>query len=67
MGEEDQASYDLLTTFIAGIPQVQRVGRGGIPVVDEDGKVICEPDLIGVKELLESEDPIGYLGSYIIF
>ena len=43
------------------------MGTGGILVVNEDGKAIYESDLIGVKKILESEDPISYLGSYLVF
>ncbi|CAI8599081.1 unnamed protein product [Vicia faba] len=36
----DQASYDQLLDFVAGIPPIQRVGEGRRPVVDEDEKPV---------------------------
>ena len=66
LGPKDQASFDCIYAFVAGIPHVQRVGRGGKPVLDKDGKVVYDLGLIGVKELLESEDLVAYLGSYFI-
>ena len=59
LGVEDQASIDFLTAFIAGIPPAQREGQGGKPVINKDGKVVYDLGLIGVKELLESEDPVA--------
>ena len=63
---EDQASFDCLTTFVTGIPPVQRVGRGGKLVVGKDGKVVYDLGLIVVKELFESNDPVVYPGSYFM-
>ena len=62
IGVKDQESFVVLTTFVARIPRVQQVGRGGKLVMEKNGKVIYDPGLIVVKELLESEDLVKYLG-----
>ena len=61
LGEEDQASYDRLVAFIGKIPPPQR-GKGGRMLTIKDGNFLYEPVLILVKELLESEDSLAYLG-----
>ena len=62
LGDKDQTSFVVLTTFIVRIPRVQYAGRGGKPVTDKNGEIMYKCDLIAVKELLESEDPVKYLG-----
>ena len=39
--------------------------KGGRPLTDEDGIFLYDPGLIAIKELLESEDPVAYLGSFL--
>ena len=54
-----------MTAFVAQIPRVQRVGRGGRPVIDKNGELVYAPCLKVVKELLGREDPIKNLGIYV--
>ena len=63
----DLSSFATLTSFVARIPLVQRVGRGGRPVVDRNGEPVFELGLINFWELLGSEDPVRYLGTNFLF
>ena len=58
-------SFTVLTAFVARIPRIQLVGRGGMPMIDKNGEPVYVPSLIIVKELLGSEDLIKYLGTYV--
>ena len=40
------------------------MGRGGKLVTNKNEEIVYKPNLIVVKELLESEDPVKYLGIY---
>ena len=64
---EDLSSFATLTAFVARIPPIHRVGRGGRPVLDKNGEPMFEPGLINVQELLMSEDPVIYMGIDFIF
>ena len=64
LGVEDWESFTVLTAFMVCTPLVQHVGRGGRPVTNKNGEAVYESNLIVVKELLESEDPVKYLGIY---
>lgn len=45
-------------------PSGPKSWSGGRPVLDRNREPVYEPGLINVRELLESEDPVRYLGIY---
>ena len=65
LGDEDQTSFAALTTFVARIPRVQCAGWEGKSVTDKNREIMYVSSLIVVKEILESEDPVKYLGIYL--